>query len=116
MIGPLLESKYRVPSGRDGDVARPRLTERLDATSRHAVTLVSAPAGFGKTTILANWLAAALSDGPPVAWVSLDSRDNDPSSFWTYVPPRCGPPRPESATVRWRYCRCPALGRPLSRR
>ncbi|MDP9219166.1 MAG: LuxR C-terminal-related transcriptional regulator [Actinomycetota bacterium] len=85
MVGPLLESKYRVPSGRVGDVARPRLTERLEATSRAAVTLVSAPAGFGKTTILANWLAAAPVNGPPVAWVSLDPRDNDPTSFWTYV-------------------------------
>ncbi len=85
MVGPLLESKYRVPSGRVGDVARPRLTERLEGTSRHGVTLVSAPAGFGKTTILASWLATAPFDGAPVAWVSLDGRDNDPASFWTYV-------------------------------
>jgi LuxR family maltose regulon positive regulatory protein len=85
VVGPLLESKYRAPSGRVGDVARPRLTERLEAASRTALTLVSAPAGFGKTTILASWLAAAPSDGPPVAWVSLDQRDNDPASFWTYV-------------------------------
>jgi LuxR family transcriptional regulator, maltose regulon positive regulatory protein len=85
VVGPLLESKYRVPSGRVGDVARPRLAERLEATSHRALTLVSAPAGFGKTTILANWLAAAPVDGPPVAWVSLDDRDNDPALFWTYV-------------------------------
>jgi pilus assembly protein CpaF len=57
VVGPLLESKYRVPSGRVVDVARPRLTERLEATSRAAVTLVSAPAGFGKTTLLAAMLA-----------------------------------------------------------
>jgi LuxR family maltose regulon positive regulatory protein len=85
VVGPLLESKYRVPSGRVGDVARPRLAERFGATSRSALTLVSAPAGFGKTTILADWLAAAGSDGPPVAWLSLDDRDNDPALFWTYV-------------------------------
>jgi LuxR family transcriptional regulator, maltose regulon positive regulatory protein len=84
VVGPLLESKYRVPSGRVGDVARPRLAERLEATSHRALTLVSAPAGFGKTTILADWLAAAV-DGLPVAWLSLDDRDNDPALFWTYV-------------------------------
>ena len=47
--------------------------------------LVSAPAGFGKTTLLAEWLAAAPSDGRSVAWLSLDQGDNDPASFWTYV-------------------------------
>src|ERR1700712_3061865 len=83
MAGPLLESKNRVPRGRLEDVGRPRLTERLNATSRHALTLVSAPAGFGKTTILASWLATAPSSS--VAWVSLDSRDNDPALFWSYV-------------------------------
>jgi LuxR family maltose regulon positive regulatory protein len=85
VAGPLLESKYRVPSGHVGDVARPRLTERLEATSRHAVTLVSAPAGFGKTTILTNWLATIGDDGPTVAWLSLDGRDSDPTAYWTYV-------------------------------
>jgi ATP/maltotriose-dependent transcriptional regulator MalT len=46
---------------------------------------VSAPAGFGKTTLLAQWLPAAAADGRFVAWLSLDHRDNDPASFWTYV-------------------------------
>jgi LuxR family transcriptional regulator, maltose regulon positive regulatory protein len=85
VVGPLLESKYRIPSGRSADVARPRLAERLDGTAHHAVTLVSAPAGFGKTTVLADWLAGATADRPPVAWVSLDQRDNDSATFWAYV-------------------------------
>ena len=49
------------------------------------LTLVSAPAGFGKTTLLANWLATAQADGRSVAWLSLDQRDNDPAVFWSYV-------------------------------
>jgi LuxR family maltose regulon positive regulatory protein len=50
-----------------------------------ALTLVSAPAGFGKTTLLTEWMAAAPGDGPSVAWLSLDRRDNDPAVFWSYV-------------------------------
>jgi len=50
-----------------------------------ALTLVSAPAGFGKTTLLAEWLAAAPAGGKSVAWLSLDQRDNDPALFWTYL-------------------------------
>ncbi|WP_344191482.1 LuxR C-terminal-related transcriptional regulator [Acrocarpospora corrugata] len=46
---------------------------------------MSAPAGFGKTTLLAEWLAAAPADGPAAAWLSLDQRDNDPPLFWTYL-------------------------------
>ncbi len=49
------------------------------------MTLVSAPAGFGKSTLLAEWLAAAETDGRAVAWLSLDAGDNDPGLFWTYV-------------------------------
>jgi LuxR family maltose regulon positive regulatory protein len=50
-----------------------------------ALTLVSAPAGFGKTTLLTQWLAAAPADGRSAAWLSLDQRDNDPALFWTYL-------------------------------
>jgi LuxR family maltose regulon positive regulatory protein len=50
-----------------------------------ALTLVSAPAGFGKTTLLAEWLAVAAADGRAVAWLSLDQCDNDPALFWTYL-------------------------------
>jgi LuxR family maltose regulon positive regulatory protein len=50
-----------------------------------ALTLVSAPAGFGKTTLLTEWLAADPADGRSAAWLSLDQRDNDPALFWTYL-------------------------------
>ncbi len=84
-VAALLESKYRVPGRRPGAVARPRLAEGLDAARRSSLTLVSAPAGFGKTTALTEWLASVDRDGTRVAWLSLDHRDNDPVLFWTYV-------------------------------
>ena len=85
MAGPLLETKLHVPRWRRGLVARPRLSGRLSRGTESALTLVSAPAGFGKTTLLAEWLAAAPADGRSVAWLSLDQRDNDPAVFWTYL-------------------------------
>jgi LuxR family maltose regulon positive regulatory protein len=63
-------------------VARPRLVQHLSRGSGSALTLVSAPAGFGKTTLLAEWLA---TDGRRAGWLSLDRRDNDPTTFWTYL-------------------------------
>ena len=77
---PLLETKLHAPRRR-GVVARPRLRDRLDRRDQPALTLVSAAAGFGKTTLVAEWFA----DGPATAWLSLDRRDNDPARFWTYV-------------------------------
>jgi LuxR family maltose regulon positive regulatory protein len=85
MAGPLLETKLHVPRRRRGLVARPRLSERQSRGAESALTLVSAPAGFGKTTLLAEWLAAAAADGRSAAWLSLDQRDNDPALFWTYL-------------------------------
>ena len=77
-----------VPRSRRGLVPRPRLSERLDRGIASKVMLVSAPAGFGKTTLLTEWLAAgpaAPADQRVAAWLSLDRGDNDPVSFWTYV-------------------------------
>ena len=85
MAGPLLETKLHVPRWRRSLVARPRLSERLGRGAESALTLVSAPAGFGKTTLLAEWLAVDAADGRSVAWLSLDQRDNDPALFWTYL-------------------------------
>ena len=85
---PLLEMKLFVPRSQGGLVPRPRLSERLDRGSASKLILVSAPAGFGKTTLLAEWLAAkqaAGADQRSGAWLSLDREDNDPTTFWTYV-------------------------------
>jgi hypothetical protein len=85
VVGGLLESKYRVPTRRPNAVARPRLAERLSAASQSALTVLSAPAGFGKTTALTEWLATVPAEASFIAWLSLDHRDNDPALFWTYV-------------------------------
>src|SRR5579859_342516 len=85
MVGPLLETKLHVPRWRRSLVPRPRLSARLSSGAESTLTLVSAPAGFGKTTLLAEWLAAAAAGGRSVAWLSLDQRDNDPALFWTYL-------------------------------
>jgi len=85
MAGPLLETKLRVPRRRRDLVARARLSERLSRGAESELMLVSAPAGFGKTTLLADWLAGRASSGRAAAWVSLDQRDNDPALFWIYV-------------------------------
>ena len=86
MAGPLLETKLHIPRLRRGVVPRPRLSNRLSRTAESALTLVSAPAGFGKTTLLTEWLAAATAGGrSAAAWLSLDQRDNDPALFWTYL-------------------------------
>jgi LuxR family transcriptional regulator, maltose regulon positive regulatory protein len=84
-VGPLLETKLYVPRPRRELVSRPRLSERLGRGSASKLTLISAPAGFGKTMLLAEWLAAVPAGRPPVAWLSLDQADNQPMSFWPYL-------------------------------
>src|SRR5437762_4265149 len=84
MVTPLPETKFYVPRWRRGLVPRRRLSDRLNRGAESKLTLVSAPAGFGKTTLLADWLAAA-ADGQTVTWLSLDQSDNHPASFWTYL-------------------------------
>jgi len=80
----LLTTKLHIPPPNVSVIPRRRLTERLDEALRrsHRLTLISAPAGFGKTTLLSEWIA---SSGRPTAWVSLDEGDNDPTRFWGYV-------------------------------
>jgi LuxR family maltose regulon positive regulatory protein len=85
MAGPLLDTKLYIPRLRRGLVARPRLSERLGRGVESKLTLISAPPGFGKTTLLAEWLAAAPAREQSVAWLSLDQADNQPASFWTYL-------------------------------
>jgi hypothetical protein len=77
----LLMTKLHIPSPRLNLVVRPRLTERLKAGVRNKLTLIVAPAGWGKTTLLGAWHAEA----GRTAWVSLDVGDNDPVRFWVYV-------------------------------
>jgi LuxR family transcriptional regulator, maltose regulon positive regulatory protein len=82
--GPLLETKLYIPTSRTGLVPRPRLMERLDQGTSGKLTLASAPAGFGKTTLLAAWARRTAGDRS-TAWVSLDQSDNDPRLLWSYI-------------------------------
>ena len=85
MADQLLETKLYHPRLRRALVARPHLRERLDRGAAGTLTLVAAPPGFGKTTLLAEWLAAPPGEARHVAWLSLDPGDNRPAAFWAYL-------------------------------
>jgi LuxR family transcriptional regulator, maltose regulon positive regulatory protein len=104
----LLATKLHVPRPQPGFVPRPRLVEALDEGLARRLVVVCAPAGFGKTALLADW---ARRGRCPVAWLSLDASDNDPARFWRHavgaldrvqsgiaerVAPLLGPPAPSS--------------------
>jgi LuxR family transcriptional regulator, maltose regulon positive regulatory protein len=78
----ILATKLSIPRPRPGLVPRPRLTKQLKAGLSGVLTLIAAPAGFGKTTLLSDWLPTA---GRPVAWLALDAGDNNLSSFLQYL-------------------------------
>jgi LuxR family maltose regulon positive regulatory protein len=79
---PLITTKLHMPRPRAQLVSRSQLAERLQQGMTDALTLVSAPAGFGKTTVLAQWLAES---GTPAAWLSLEPGDNEPVRFLSYL-------------------------------
>ncbi len=82
MAAPLLATKLYIPPVRSELVSRPRLIERLNAGVDRKLTLISAAAGFGKTTLVAEWLSRVER---PCTWLSLDKGDNDPVQFVTYL-------------------------------
>ena len=84
MVAPILATKLYVPALRPGMVSRPRLIEQLNQGLAKGckLTLISASAGFGKTTLAGEWVSDC---GRPVAWLSLDEGDNDPVRFLSYV-------------------------------
>jgi LuxR family transcriptional regulator, maltose regulon positive regulatory protein len=84
----LLATKFFVPSSSHPLIARPHLTNLLTHSLRRKLTLISAPAGFGKTTLLSSWVQSLPQESPlaaHVAWVSLDEDDNEPVLFWKYA-------------------------------
>src|ERR1700704_5886955 len=107
MSTPILATKLYIPPPRPNVVLRPRLTERLDEGLHRKLTLISAPAGFGKTTLVSAWLASRRSEFRvtsfelsqtaqtqnsdlktqtfKVAWLALDAGDSDPIRFLTYL-------------------------------
>src|SRR5215467_3749617 len=87
----LLATKLHVPRPQPGFVARSRLVRALGEALARQLVLVCAPAGFGKTALLADWVR---SSSRPVAWVSLDSGDNDPARFWRHAVAALGQAHP----------------------
>jgi LuxR family maltose regulon positive regulatory protein len=94
MPATLIATKLNIPPPRAKTVLRPRLVERLQTglLAGCRLTLISAPAGFGKTSLISAWISMLKADSPPrvgnttrVAWVSLDDGDNDPVGFVLYV-------------------------------
>jgi LuxR family transcriptional regulator, maltose regulon positive regulatory protein len=81
----LVTTKVRIPRTRPNLVERPRLRDVLVAGQGRRLTLVSAPAGFGKTTLLGEWAKDLSAAGRSVAWISLDGSDNDPTRFMAYL-------------------------------
>ena len=81
MNTPLLQTKLYIPSPRPNLVPRPRLIERLNEGLTRKLTLISAPAGYGKMTLVNSRLSEAK---PPAAWLSLDELDNEPAQFLRY--------------------------------
>ena len=87
----LLTTKLFIPPTRPELVPRPRLIEQLDEGLHRKLSLISAPAGFGKTTLVSEWVEQLRSDTSKenqneyrIAWLSLDEGDNDPARFLTY--------------------------------
>ena len=89
MTTPLLQTKLYIPPPRPELAPRPRLIERLNAGPRSGrkLTLISAPAGFGKTTLVSEWVQGMGGATPPIAiaWLSVDESDNDLTRFLTYL-------------------------------
>ncbi len=81
----LLTTKVRLPMPRGEVVVRPRLVTRLEAGLTRALTVLAAPAGFGKTTLLSAWLAQREASLPRFGWLALDREDDDLARFWHYV-------------------------------
>src|SRR3972149_9579913 len=82
MPAPILATKLYIPPAWPNAVLRPRLIEQLNEGLQRKLTLISAPAGFGKTTLVSEWVAVCER---PVAWLSLDEGDNDPARFLAYL-------------------------------
>ncbi|MEO8288254.1 MAG: AAA family ATPase, partial [Chloroflexota bacterium] len=82
MLVPVLATKLYIPPPPVRVVQRSRLVERLNAGLHRKLTLISAPAGFGKSTLVSDWVTAG---GSQAAWLSLDEGDSDPARFLTYL-------------------------------
>src|SRR5215216_4672701 len=81
----LLQTKLAIPSARADRVPRSRLIQQLNAGLECPLTLICAPAGFGKTSLITDWYEQSDRSRFPLAWLSLDEDDSDPTRFLTYL-------------------------------
>lgn len=91
----ILITKFYIPIVPSRLISRPRLNNLLAKSLQYPLTLISASAGFGKTTLLSTWVQSLPAHHPLVAWVSLDKEDNNPTLFWTYVLTSLSKQKPE---------------------
>ena len=103
----LLATKFFVPVTSGTLISRPRLNTLLNESLKRPLTLVSAPAGFGKTMLLSAWAQSLPASQALVAWLSLDEEDNDPQLFWTYVLSALDQRQPERFTSLFKSLQSP---------
>src|SRR5215208_8036135 len=99
---PLLPLKLMPPPPREGVLLRPDLQSLLSEVRLHPITLVVAPAGYGKTTLLAQWAQELSRTGAPVGWLTLDRGERDPAMFLAYLIRAFQPIAPEIGAEAWR--------------
>ena len=105
----LLATKFFIPTSAHNLISRPRLTSLLQQSLKYPLTLISAPAGFGKTCLLSAWSQSLPPSDPLVAWVSLDEGDNEPRLFRTYVLEALNTQQPERFTPLVKYLQSPQV-------
>src|SRR5882757_8651403 len=103
----LLATKFFVPMISGTLISRPRLHTLLNESLKYPLTLVSAPAGFGKTMLLSCWAQSLQARYPLVAWVSLGEEDNEPRLFWTYALSALDQQQPQRFTPLFKYLQSP---------
>jgi len=103
----LLATKFFMPTVSGTLISRPRLSSLLAESLKYPLTLISAPAGFGKTMLLSSWAQSLPANQALVAWVSLDEEDNEPRLFWTYVLSALDQQQAERLTPLLKYLQSP---------
>ncbi|MDX1417815.1 MAG: hypothetical protein R3293_26675, partial [Candidatus Promineifilaceae bacterium] len=111
---PLIQTKLHRPALPPDLVKRPRLTSLLDCPPQRALILLSAPAGYGKSTLISCWATEAEAVNCPVAWISLDERDNDPVVFLNYIVAAIHSLFPDSLSGIRRVLQAPDLPNPAT--
>jgi len=111
---PIIQTKLHRPSLPRDLVERPRLTSLLDCPPQRPLTLVSAPAGYGKSTLISCWVEVAKAQECPVAWISLDKHDNDPAVFLNYIVAAIQSLFPDSCSNILRVLQAPDLPSPAT--